>query len=299
MHRGTGRGRCPGSAPTRARTAGSAAHCTGRTPAARNRRFRRTRCRSAARRPEGSRVITAPARSQDVDTHADRTGPRVGAHAARPGAGGWHPRSAVRSIVVGVPGFEPGAFRSQSGRATKLRHTPRRGQGTAAPPEVMQRREPSGRPCNGRVVGPARRRARHLVDLPPVDDEPSRVWSAEGCAGVPALLETPGLVRAVSWPDLYLSTPDDPWLVRLDARTGEAVDLPRPDVQTGDLGGPTDSCTTPGPARGWASTGRCGRAGRGRCRSRTTATGSSAPAERLYPGRAHLPSAGVAGVAQW
>ncbi len=26
--------------------------------------------------------------------------------------------------MVGVPGFEPGAFRSQSGRATKLRHTP-------------------------------------------------------------------------------------------------------------------------------------------------------------------------------
>jgi hypothetical protein len=27
--------------------------------------------------------------------------------------------------MVGVPGFEPGAFRSQSGRAAKLRHTPR------------------------------------------------------------------------------------------------------------------------------------------------------------------------------
>lgn len=26
--------------------------------------------------------------------------------------------------LVGVPGFEPGAFRSQSGRATKLRYTP-------------------------------------------------------------------------------------------------------------------------------------------------------------------------------
>ena len=26
---------------------------------------------------------------------------------------------------VGVAGFEPAAFRSQSGRATKLRHTPR------------------------------------------------------------------------------------------------------------------------------------------------------------------------------
>ncbi len=28
------------------------------------------------------------------------------------------------AVVVGVPGLEPGAFRSQSGRATKLRHTP-------------------------------------------------------------------------------------------------------------------------------------------------------------------------------
>ncbi len=27
-------------------------------------------------------------------------------------------------VVVGVAGFEPTAFRSQSGRATKLRHTP-------------------------------------------------------------------------------------------------------------------------------------------------------------------------------
>ncbi|ELS53225.1 hypothetical protein STVIR_5821 [Streptomyces viridochromogenes Tue57] len=29
-----------------------------------------------------------------------------------------------RPVVVGVAGFEPTAFRSQSGRATKLRHTP-------------------------------------------------------------------------------------------------------------------------------------------------------------------------------
>jgi hypothetical protein len=29
-----------------------------------------------------------------------------------------------RPRLVGVPGFEPGAFRSQSGRAAKLRHTP-------------------------------------------------------------------------------------------------------------------------------------------------------------------------------
>jgi hypothetical protein len=29
-----------------------------------------------------------------------------------------------RRRLVGVPGFEPGAFRSQSGRAAKLRHTP-------------------------------------------------------------------------------------------------------------------------------------------------------------------------------
>src|SRR4051794_15910004 len=35
------------------------------------------------------------------------------------------------SVLVGVPGFEPGAFRSQSGRATKLRHTP--------PPEPVAR----------------------------------------------------------------------------------------------------------------------------------------------------------------
>ncbi|EGJ77398.1 hypothetical protein STTU_4609 [Streptomyces sp. Tu6071] len=27
-------------------------------------------------------------------------------------------------LMVGVAGFEPTAFRSQSGRATKLRHTP-------------------------------------------------------------------------------------------------------------------------------------------------------------------------------
>ena len=27
-------------------------------------------------------------------------------------------------LTVGVAGFEPAAFRSQSGRATKLRHTP-------------------------------------------------------------------------------------------------------------------------------------------------------------------------------
>ena len=27
-------------------------------------------------------------------------------------------------VMVGVAGFEPTAFRSQSGRATKLRHTP-------------------------------------------------------------------------------------------------------------------------------------------------------------------------------
>lgn len=27
-------------------------------------------------------------------------------------------------LAVGVAGFEPAAFRSQSGRATKLRHTP-------------------------------------------------------------------------------------------------------------------------------------------------------------------------------
>lgn len=80
--------------------------------------------------------------------------------------------------------------------------------------------------------------AGHLVwSTYPDGDEPYRVWTADGCGGTPTLFETPGLVRAVSWPDLYLSTPDDPWLVRLDAETGEAVDLPRPDVETGDLPG--------------------------------------------------------------
>ena len=34
------------------------------------------------------------------------------------------PVSVARALMVGVAGFEPAAFRSQSGRATKLRHTP-------------------------------------------------------------------------------------------------------------------------------------------------------------------------------
>ena len=34
------------------------------------------------------------------------------------------PAPAVTELLVGVAGFEPTAFRSQSGRATKLRHTP-------------------------------------------------------------------------------------------------------------------------------------------------------------------------------
>ena len=38
------------------------------------------------------------------------------ADGARPGS--------TRPVQVGVAGFEPTAFRSQSGRATKLRHTP-------------------------------------------------------------------------------------------------------------------------------------------------------------------------------
>ena len=35
--------------------------------------------------------------------------------------------SDTRHSMVGVAGFEPAAFRSQSGRATNLRHTPGRG----------------------------------------------------------------------------------------------------------------------------------------------------------------------------
>jgi hypothetical protein len=51
------------------------------------------------------------------------------------------------------------------------------------------------------------------------------VWTADGCGGTPTRLEATGLVRAVSWPHVYLSTPDEPWLVRVDATTGEREDL--------------------------------------------------------------------------
>ena len=63
----------------------------------------------------------------------------------------------------------------------------------------------------------------------PQGDEPYRVWTAEGCAGEPLQLEVSGLVRAVSWPDVYLSVPDEPWLVRVDATTGERTDYALPD----------------------------------------------------------------------
>ena len=35
-----------------------------------------------------------------------------------------YPSELMARCMVGVKGFEPSTFRSQSGRATKLRHTP-------------------------------------------------------------------------------------------------------------------------------------------------------------------------------
>jgi len=71
----------------------------------------------------------------------------------------------------------------------------------------------------------------------PEEDDRYRVWTAEGCSGTPRELDVPGLVRAVSWPDVYLSTPDDPWLVRVDATTGERTDLLVPDLPVDALPG--------------------------------------------------------------
>ena len=72
----------------------------------------------------------------------------------------------------------------------------------------------------------------------PDGDEPYRVWTAEGCAGEPRQLEVSGLVRAVSWPDVYLSTPGQPWLVRVDATTGERTDYALPEgLSENDLPG--------------------------------------------------------------
>ena len=62
---------------------------------------------------------------------------------------------------VGVPGFEPGAFRSQSGRATKLRHTP-----SPRLPGAGSRLRPRTPPC-GAGSRSSRKRGTSLVSQQP------------------------------------------------------------------------------------------------------------------------------------
>ena len=61
-----------------------------------------------------------------------RCTPEPAGRGARAGVARWRRRWPGRA-PVGVAGFEPAAFRSQSGRATKLRHTPSPSSGPPAP----------------------------------------------------------------------------------------------------------------------------------------------------------------------
>src|SRR5690242_4400041 len=72
-----------------------------------------------AARASGTRYPAVP-RTRSPAAHPTRTTNPTGR--GRPAGSRPLPRNA--SALVGVAGFEPTAFRSQSGRATKLRHTP-------------------------------------------------------------------------------------------------------------------------------------------------------------------------------
>ncbi len=92
----------------------------------------------------------------------------------------------------------------------------------------------------------------------PDGDEPYRVWTAEGCAGEPQQLEVSGLVRAVSWPDVYLSVPDDPWLVR---STPPPASAPTTRCRKGSR---SATCPVRSPRRSPSTSALPGRSSRGR-----------------------------------
>jgi hypothetical protein len=106
------------------------------------------------------------------------------------------PDYSLSYLLVGVAGFEPTAFRSQSGRATKLRYTPspvRRSPGTPVPGSRTRRR---GVPLSTEPAAGTRLRGRGTGSSPRI---PGLTRASRGCSSM-VELQPSKLVMRVRFP---------------------------------------------------------------------------------------------------
>ena len=115
------------------------ADAPGRSRGARRSR-RRARGRTALRRVTWYAMLTSPLRARATDRSAHRPTKDRSRGSTEPDPGGASAGNGLPHALIGVPRFELGTSPTRTERATRLRHTPSRPQGTRSRPGWSVRR---------------------------------------------------------------------------------------------------------------------------------------------------------------